>query len=307
MPPQDNAAANHNLLENLNAQLLTRLLRLVPEPGRHATAIEGLLLTRWNEANQADACFYAPAIGLIVQGRKQSVLGSELFTYGALDCLVNGVDMPSNSTILTATAEKPLLAVSLVIDQQLATELATEIPPACGAVNRHSLGVSIAQVTPDVLDAFLRLVNLLDAPEHMALLAPLIVREIITRVLMGPQGGALRMIYTLGSHGHQVAQAIRWLREHYRQPLRIEALAGQVDMATSSFHRQFKKVTSLSPLQFQKCLRLYEAQRLMLADNMDANNAGRAVGYENVQQFNREYKRLFGDPPHRNIQRIRQE
>ena len=294
-------------MEKQSAQLADKLLRMMPEPGRCATAIEGLLLTRWNDQNQADTCCYAPAIGLIVQGRKQSVLGSEAFTYGELDCLVNGVDMPSNSRILTASPEKPLLAVSLIIDRHLATELAAEIPSVPGAPGRQYLGVSIARVAADVLDAFSRLVDLLDKPEQIPLLAPLIIREIISRVLIGPQGGALRMIYSPGSHSSQVAEAITWLRSHYMQPLCIDVLAGRVNMATSSFHRQFKKVTSLSPLQFQKCLRLYEAQRLMLAEDMDANNAGRAVGYDNAQQFNREYKRLFGEPPHRNVKKIRRD
>lgn len=307
MRTKDESGMRDDAMESANARLAAKLSRMIPDPGKCATAIEGLLLTRWNDPNQTDVCFYAPAIGVIVQGRKQSVLGSEAFTYGELDCLVNGVDMPSNSKILAASPEKPLLAVSLTIDRQLATELAAEISPVSGAPNGQYPGVSIARVTADVLDAFSRLVDLLDKPEHIPLLAPLLVREIISRVLMGPQGGALRMIYTLGSHGNQVAEAITWLRSHYMRPLRIDALAGRVNMATSTFHRQFKNITSLSPLRFQKCLRLYEAQRLMLAEALDANNAARAVGYDNVQQFNREYKRLFGEPPHRNIKKIRRE
>ena len=307
MPTEKEPRAHDDTVERTNAQLAAKLLRMVPEPGRCATAIEGLLLTRWNDQSQTDACFYAPAIGVIVQGRKQSVIGSEVFTYGALECLVNGVDMPSNSKILAASAEQPLLAVSLLLDRRLTTELAAGLPAVSRMSSGYALGVSIARVDADVLDAFSRLVDLLEKPEHIPLLAPLIVQEIISRVLMGPQGGALRTIYTLGSHSNQVSEAIAWLRAHYTQPLRIEALAGRVNMAVSTFHRQFKNVTSLSPVQFQKCLRLYEAQRLMLAENMDANNAGRAVGYENIPQFNREYKRLFGEPPHRDIKKMRQE
>ena len=295
---------DESLLE-INERLKTRLAELTPRTGRSTTVVDGLLLTRWNDTKQADTCFYAPAIGVIVQGRKESVIGSEEFKYGELDCLVNGVDIPSLSNILEATPEKPLLAVSLNIDRDLASELAAEIPAGLGVGNSHYLGVSVAKVTLDVLDAFARLVDLLDKPAQLPLMAPLLIREIITRVLMGPQGGALRTIYTLGSHSNQVAEAITWLRENYTLPLRIDALAERVGMATSTFHRQFKKVTSISPLQFQKSLRLYEAQRLMLAEDMDANNAGRAAGYENIQQFNREYKRMFGEPPHRDIKRLR--
>lgn len=160
---------------------------------------------------------------------------------------------------------------------------------------------------PDILDAFSRLVDLLDKKEQRELMASLLMREIISKISIWPQGGALRMIHALGSHSDQVAEAIIWLHSNYTYPLRIDDLAERVGMATSTFHRQFKKVTSLSPLQFQKYLRLYEAQRLMLAEDMDANNAGRAVGYNNTQQFSREYRRLFGQPPRRDIQRLRQE
>lgn len=290
-----------------NDRLKAKLLRMVPEPGKFPTVIDGFLLTRWNDINQTDACFYEPAIGVIVQGKKESVIGSETFKYGAFDCLVNGVDVPSLSKIVMASPEKPLLAASLTIDRNLATELAAKIPPVSGASGGRYPGVSVAKATPDVFDAFLRLVDVLDRPEQIPLMAPLLIREIISRVLMGPQGEALRMIYTIGSHSNHVMEAIAWLRSNYTHPLHIDELARRVGMATSTFHRQFKKVTSLSPLQFQKRLRLYEAQRLMLAGNIDASNAGRSVGYDNVPQFNREYKRLFGDPPYRNIKRMRRE
>ena len=284
--------------------LVAKLLCHVPSPGRFLSAANGLVLTRWNDVNQTDYCFYAPAIGLILQGRKESVIGSEKFTYGALDCLVNGVDMPSMSRIIEATPENPLLAVSFNIDRALAAEVVAEMPPA---PDDGRPGVSVAKVTPDVLDAFSRLVDMLDKPEQAPFMTSLLIREIIGRVLVGPQGPALRMIHTRGTHSYQIAGAITWLRENYTTPLHVEALAGWAGMATSTFHRQFKKVTSISPLQFQKCLRLYEAQRLMLVEDMDANNAARAVGYDNIQQFTREYKRMFGEPPYRDIKRLRRE
>ncbi len=292
-------------MDIINEQLKASLLRMVPEAGKHATAIEGLTLTRWNDTHLTDTCFYAPSIGVIVQGRKESLIGSEKLVYGEYDCLVNGVDMPSISHITTVSPETPLLAVSLAINSSLVTELAAEAPASLIFPDTHCLGVSLAKVTPDVLETFSRLVDLLDKPGQIPLMAPLFIREILFRTLVGPQGGALRMIYTRGSHSNQVAQAITWLQKNYREPLHIDALADSVDMATSSFHRQFKKVTSLSPLQYQKRLRLYEAQRLMLSGNIYANDAGRAVGYENIQQFNREYKRMFGEPPHKHVNTLR--
>lgn len=288
-----------------NERLKTMLYRMTSADGKLDTAVEGLTLTRWNDTSRTDCCFYVPSVGLIVQGRKESVIGNETFSYGALDCLVNGVDMPSISKIIEATPDKPLFAASLNIDRSIATELAAEIPPPSGVVD--PLGVSIAPVTFRMLDAFTRLVELLDRPEQIALRAPLLVREIITHVLLGPQGASLRKIFTLGSHSNQIAAAVTWLRSNYTAPMHVERLAEHVGMATSTFHRQFKLVTSISPLQFQKCLRLYEAQRLMLTEYMDASNAGRAVGYDNTQQFNREYKRMFGEPPLRDIKRLRKE
>lgn len=301
----DGATIPNNEIVAINARLKDLLTRMTSAEGRSSTAVEGLTLTRWENTDNTDVCFYAPAIGVIVQGRKQSLIGSDIYTYGELDCLVNGVDMPSISTFLEATPEKPILAISLTIDRNLATELSASIPASSGYVD--TLGVSLAKVRFDVLEAFTRLAELLEKPDHLRLRAPLLVREIISRVLIGPQGATLRNIYTMGSHNNQVANAVTWLRANYTQPLNVEELAAYVNMATSTFHRQFKKVTSISPLQYQKCLRLYEAQRLMLTANMDANNAGRAVGYENIQQFNREYKRMFGEPPLRDIKRLRKE
>lgn len=300
----DGIAMREEAMREANERLKTTLMRLAPEPGRQSTAVEGLTLTRWNAANMVDTCFYAPSVGLIVQGRKKSVIGREIFRYGELDCLVNGVDMPSESRILGASPEQPLLAVSLVINRALATELASVAASSFDAPGGRCLGVSVARVEPDVHDAFARLVDLLDRPEEAALMAPLLVREVLFRVLAGPQGGDLRRLHTVGSHGHQVAEAIIWLRANYMRPLSVDALAARVAMSTSTFHRQFKKVTSLSPLQFQKRLRLYEAQRLMLSRNLDANHAGRAVGYESSSQFSREYSRLFGAPPRRDLVRM---
>ena len=180
---------------------------MAPNIGRNVTAIPCLFLTRWQDVAQTDVCFYAPAIGIILQGRKKSLIGSEELVYGAHDCLVNGVDMPSSSIILEATPEKPLLAVSLNIDRSLTTELAAEIPPPSGVKQTH-LGIAAAPVPTDVLETFVRLVELLDRHEQGQLRAPILIREIITRVLVSPFGPALGRIYTLGSHRNQVSAAI---------------------------------------------------------------------------------------------------
>lgn len=290
---------------NRNEDLIARLQSLAPQSGKFNTKIEGLMVTRINDINVKDYCFYKSSIGLILQGKKESIIGSQLFQYGAFDCMVNGVDMPSISRVIEASFDRPMLAVSLNIDKELATQLAVNIPLIRSTSIKPCLDISIEPITADVFDVFVRLVELLDKPEQIPFMGPLLKRELIARVLVGPQGDALRMIYQQGTYSNQIAEAISWLKINFRLPLKIEKLALSVKMATSTFHRQFKGVTSISPLQYQKHLRLYEAQRLMLSGNMDANSASMAVGYDSAQQFSREYKRLFGEPPLRNINRLR--
>jgi AraC-like DNA-binding protein len=295
-----------SLLMKTNEQLKEKLLQWLPQQGRITTAIDGLTLSRRDTTNQAESCFYRPTIGIVAQGFKRSVIGNEEYQYGEGYCLTAGVDMPSVNHIIEASPEKPFLALSIKLDRYLVTQLAAELPPDPKNGNGSYRGVVVAGVTLDILDAFLRLVNLLDTPERIPMLAPMIIREIHYYLLIGPQGDCLRLVGTLGTQTNQIARAISWLRENYHEPLLIEKLARQVNMAESTFNRHFRKVTTLSPLQFQKRLRLYEAQRMMLADDKDAATAALKVGYESATQFNREYKRQFGEPPHRDINRMRE-
>jgi transcriptional regulator GlxA family with amidase domain len=215
------------------------------------------------------------------------------------------VDIPSANHVITASPEKPFLAVTLGLDKYLITQLAAEIPPSSRPGNNSYKGMAVAEVDPDVMDAFLRLVELLEKPEQIPVLAPMFIREIHYRLLIGPQGERLRMVNTLGTQINQIARTLTWLRDNYKAPLQVDELARKANMATSTFHRHFRQVTTISPLQFQKHLRLYEAQRLMLVENEDAAIAAMAVGYESSTQFNREYKRMFGEPPHRHVNRLR--
>ena len=215
--------------------------------------------------------------------------------------MVAGVDLPSVSYITVASPERPFLGLSLSLDKYLIAQLAAEIPPSSKLGNGSFRGISIAKVDPDVLDAFLRLAELHDKPGQIPVLAPLVIREIHYRLLIGPHGERLRMLNTHGTQSNQIAKTITWLRKNYKEPLQVNELARKANMATSTFHRHFREVTTLSPLQFQKRLRLYEAQRLMLTEDEDAAVACLAVGYESPTQFNREYKRLFGEPPHRHV------
>ena len=292
-------------LARTNSLLKEKLLRRLPEPGRYPTAIEGFMISRRHDAKELENCVYKPLVAVVLQGTKRSVIGSEVYRYGENHCLVIGVDLPSANHVLDASPERPFLAVTLDLDKYLITQLAAEVPPSSRFENGSYKGMAVAEVDPDVLDAFLRLAELLDKPEQIPVLAPMLIREIHYRLLIGPQGERLRMINTLGTQSNQIAKSITWLRENYKEPLQVDKLARQVNMATSTFHRHFRQVTTLSPLQFQKRMRLFEAQRRMLLENEDAAIAGLAVGYESATQFNREYKRMFGEPPHRHVSQMR--
>lgn len=293
--------------KRINDRLKDMVMRRMPDPGYMQTEIPGLSMSRRLAHDVLENSLYHPCIGVMLQGRKKSVIGTEEYVYGEGQCLVVGVDVPSSFYVMDGTEEAPFLCLSLEVDKFLLARLAAEVPPAPGTAAEGGMrGVSVADVDISVLDAFLRLTELLDRQEQIpVLVAPMIIREIYYRMLIGPQGEFLRRFHTLGSQSMQIAQAVTWLRDNYRSPLQVEELARRVNMATSTFHRHFKEVTSLSPLQFHKRLRLFEAQRLMLSERVDAASAGLAVGYESPTQFNREYKRLFGEPPHRNITRLK--
>jgi AraC-like DNA-binding protein len=291
-------------LARTSSLLKEKLLFRMPVQGKFPTAIETLAIGRRDEPNQLENCFSKPLVGVIVQGFKRSVIGSEEYCYGENQCLVAGVDIPSSFYVTDCSQEKPFLAISLELDKYVISQLAAEIAPPSGLGSGVSKGISVVDVDAHVLEAFLRLVELLDKPEQIPFLAPMIIREIHYRLLIGPQGDHLRRLNTLGTQSNQIARAITWLKGNYKEPLQVDRLARQVNMATSTFHRHFKEVTTLSPLQFHKRLRLYEAQRLMLAENENASSACLAVGYESSTQFNREYKRLFGEPPHRDVSRM---
>jgi AraC-like DNA-binding protein len=296
---------NRTDFERINEQLKERVLRLTSETGNHPTTLDGLRLSRRVKASNSWNAFNNPLVGVILQGFKSSIIGNEEYHYGEGHCLIVGVDMPSKNYITAASPGKPFLAISLdPLDRSLVAQLAAEMRYSPKG-NYPCKGVAAAEADPKILSAFLRLIDLLDEPEDIPILAPMIIREIYYLLLKGSQGEWLRMVCTLGTRTNQIAEAISWLRENYKEAFWVEMLAKKVNMATSTFHRHFREVTNLSPLQFQKQLRLYEAQRLMILDNIGVNTAAHRVGYESSTQFIREYKQLFGEPPHRNVVNIR--
>jgi AraC-like DNA-binding protein len=249
---------------------------------------------------------FEPRICVIAQGAKRVLLGDETYVYDPQHFLITSVDLPTVAEIIEASREKPYLGLILKIDLREISQLMVDsnLPPP--RPQQSSRGMATGEVTLPLLSTFQRLIDLLDEPKDIPILAPIIQREIFYRMLVGDQGVRLRQMASAGSQSQQIARAIDWLKGNFTQPLRIEDLASQVNMSTSTFHHHFRAVTAMSPLQYQKWLRLNEARRLMLAENQDATTAAFQVGYESPSQFSREYSRLFGAPPLRDITSLRQ-
>jgi AraC-like DNA-binding protein len=293
--------------ETILQALKDRLLRLMPEPEAYPAAIlaaiEGLRLVR-READIRVDCIDDPLVGVIVQGHKRALIADVEYRCGAGQIFAIGMDLPSMNQITGATPETPHLALAIPLDRYILFQLAADLPPQPLSGAKVYKGVTVADATSELLDAFLRLLNLLDTPERIPVFAPMIIREIHYYLLTGPKGEDFRLLGTAESPNNQIARAVSWLREHYQDTFKLAELAGQVRMSQTSLCRHFSRITGMSPLQFQKRLRLYEAQRLMLTEKKGAETAAFAVGYESPTQFSREYKRQFGEPPYRDIERL---
>jgi AraC-like DNA-binding protein len=270
------------------------------------TAIPGLSLFRRNEPTQPESRMYEPRICLIAQGAKRVLLGDDTYVYGERHFLITSVNLPTVVQITKASREKPCLGLMLKLDQREISQLMVDSNLPLSRPQHSSRGMATGEVTLPLLTAFQRLVDLLAEPKDIPILAPIIQREIFYRLLVGDQGARLRQIATAGSQSQQIARAIDWLKDNFTRPLRIDDLATQVNMSTSTFHHHFRTLTAMSPLQYQKWLRLNEARRLMLIENQDAATVAFQVGYESPSQFSREYSRLFGEPPLRDITSLRQ-
>jgi len=269
------------------------------------TAIPGLSLYRRDEPTQPMSGMYEPSICLIAQGAKRVLLGDETYVYDAQHFLITSVNLPTVAQIIKASRERPWLGLKLKLDQREISQLMvnSNLPPL--RTQQSSRGMAIGEVTLPLISAFQRLIDLLAEPKDIPILAPIIQREIVYRLLVGDQGARLRQMASAGSQSQQIARAIDWLKSHFTNPFRIEDLATQVNMSTSTFHHHFRALTAMSPLQYQKWLRLNEARRLMLTERLDATSAAFEVGYQSPSQFSREYSRSFGAPPLRDITNLR--
>jgi len=291
--------------QRLRAEMIAIAAEFTPSDGVHATAIEPLQLIRASAPAQPLPAVYEPGLVLVLQGRKQAHLGQEVLTYDPLHALVVSVTMMPSAQIIEASREAPYLCVrlradprelaSLVLDAGIAGTPAVEPPTAL------QRGLQLARSSPGLLDALARLLRLLRTPADIPMLAPLAMREIFYRVLTGELGPQLRALAVAESHAQRIARAIELVKRRFDEPLRIEEVAAAAAMSPSTLHQHFKQVTSMSPLQYQKQLRLHRARQLMLADGLDAAAAAHRVGYESASQFSREYRRLFGAPPRAEI------
>jgi AraC-like DNA-binding protein len=294
--PRNEAAG----VAELRKELARKFSEHLPAAGEKKTAIPALSLHRRTAPMACIPTTYEPSLAIFVQGRKRVNMGGVTYLCDETTFLLTSVDVPVVSQIF-ASEEAPYFAIRLGLDMQMVREIINreELPePATASQAR---GIAVGKITPELLSACSRLLDLLHTPEDIPFLSNTIQREIVYRLLRGPQGGRLRAIATSGDQSHRTVKAIAWLRANFKKPLRVEELAEMARMGTSTLHHHFRALTAMSPLQYQKQLRLHAARDRMLMDGLDAASAAFEVGYESASQFNREYKRFFGQPPMRDI------
>ncbi len=306
--------AQHPLQEELEAsrmqasrdELVERLMRAIRKDGG-SEPLKGLRLHRLSAPTELAHSVSDPAFCVIAQGSKEGFLGEYRYQYDPMHYLLVTAELPIVSHVIEASPERPYLSLSLKLDPVTVGAVMVETGQLATRDEAHVRALDVSTLDADLLDAIVRLVRLLDNPTEAPFLAPLITREIIFRLLLGAQGDRLRYIATQGGHAHRIARAIERLRNEFDHPLRVEDIARDLGMSVSSFQHHFKAVTAMSPLQFQKQVRLQEARRLMLSEDLDAATAGYRVGFNDPAHFNREYKKIFGLPPLSDVKRLREQ
>ena len=305
MNPQQAAGEAYREQANRD-ELIECIARAIREDGR-VEPLKGLHLIRRSSPTEWVHSVSDLALCVIAQGSKEILLGDTRYRYDPAHYLLTTVELPIVSQVIEASQERPYLAFRLELDPALVGSVLVEAGHLSSSRSHADVrAINVSLLDASLLDAVVRLVRLLDSPTEARFLAPLISREIVYRLLMGAQGDRLRHIAALGGHTYRIARAVERLRQDFDQPLRIDDIARELGMSISGFHHHFKAVTAMSPLQFQKQMRLQEARRLMLGEQLDAASAGYRVGYDDASHFNREYKRLFGVPPMHDVERLRE-
>jgi AraC-like DNA-binding protein len=283
----------------MRAELARRIAACADVEGDKATDIPGLRLYRRSEPTACASATYEPSLVVFVQGQKRINLGRTTYLCNERSFLLTSVDLPVVSQVINATQEKPMLGLLLRLEMSEVRRILTEEELPFPEEPSGARGMAVGVTSVELLSTCSRLIDLLDTPQDIPFLSRLIQREIIYRLLRSPQGKHLRAIATLGEQSHRTAKVVSWLRTNYSKPLRVEELASIAQMGVSTLHHHFRSLTAMSPLQYQKQLRLHVARERMLNDSLDAASAAFEVGYESASQFNREYSRFFGQPPMR--------
>jgi AraC-like DNA-binding protein len=286
-----------------NAEVVDRLSRAITVDGS-VEAFPGLVLSRRSTPTESSRGVYEPAFCFVAQGAKAAQLGDEIFRFDPQHYMIYTVDLPLIFRIADASTERPYIGFSLRLDPAVVASVMMESGIRIKDGNGSARAMDVNAVGPQLLDAVVRLVRLVDDTAGRKVLAPMIVREIIYRLLAGGEGPRLAHLVSFGD-AERISKAVGHLREHFDEPLRIEEIARELGMSVSRFHHHFKSVTAMSPLQYQKQIRLQEARRLMLTEEVDAASAGFRVGYEDPSYFSRDYKKQFGEPPQRDVARLR--
>lgn len=292
------------LLQANQDELVERITRAIREDGT-VQPLGGLHLSRISSPTEPVHGVSNPSVCVIAQGSKEVLLGDSRYQYDPSHYLLATIELPTIRRVLEASKARPYLSLRLELTPTLIGSIMVEGGYSLTPASADVKAITVSPLNVNLLDAFVRLVRLLDSPADAQILMPLITREIIYRLLRGEQGARLRHLAILGGYTPSIARAVERLRQDFDQPLHVEQIARELGMSISGFHHHFKAVTSMSPLQFQKRLRLQEARRLMLGEDLDAASVAYRVGYHDASHFNREYKSLFGAPPMRDVQRLR--
>ncbi|MFV5377368.1 AraC family transcriptional regulator [Acinetobacter calcoaceticus] len=285
--------------------LLSLVKDIAQNDGDYPTEIPVLSIYRRSTVTDPMPCVFGLGLGVTLQGRKRVTLGEDVFDYGSGQALINTIDLPVVSYVTQATITEPYLGLRLDLDANLIVQIATEMNASRIYKGGPSRAMSVIALDDGLLDALMRLIKLLNEPNKIPFIAPLIQREIIIRLLDGEHGPMLQHLAAVGSPSQQISQVIAWMKLNYTNTILIDELAAKAHMSSSTFRQHFRTLTGLSPLQYLKNLRLQDARHWMLYEDMDAGSAAIRVGYESVSQFNREYARMFGEPPLRDIKRMR--
>lgn len=293
------------MITNQQNELAKLTERHVGGDGTHATSIPSLFLIRRSNVTEPSYGVYKPSFCIVVQGAKEVWLAQERYEYNPAEYLVASVNLPVTAQVTEASHDVPYLGFKLEFTANQILEVLRDSDIRVGPKENAKRGMFVSRMEASLLDAVLRLVRLLDNPKDIPILAPLFTKEILYRVLQGQHGGTLEQIATEGSSAHQIKDVIEHIMNNYEKAFRIEELAEKVNMSVSSLHRHFKEVTAMSPIQFQKQIRLQEARRLLLTEGTDSADVAYRVGYESPSQFSREYSRMFGFPPKKDIKRMK--